>query len=117
MAGALRRLRRPEPPHRPRGARRVSGFSVDKLVYTASQIADFFVHQPRETAALKIASHINAYWGPRMRQMIVDHLQRGGEGLKPATAEAVRRVKTARPETAEHALAAAGDPSVPHTTE
>jgi formate dehydrogenase subunit delta len=92
----------------------MSAAGLERLVYMANQIARFFVSQPGDVAALSTADHLNAFWDPRMRRQIVDHLGHGGEGLDPIALDAVRLLKTGSPETVEHALAAAGEPSTGH---
>src|SRR5262249_24384990 len=61
----------------------------DKLVYMANQIGTFFKSQDMETASAKIAEHITKFWDPRMRGVIIAHLDAGGDGLDPATRQAV----------------------------
>jgi formate dehydrogenase subunit delta len=43
---------------------------VDKLVMMANQIALFFKSYPREEAIAGIASHIEAFWTPKMRESL-----------------------------------------------
>jgi len=92
----------------------VSSSSPEKLVYMANQIARFFVAQPGDTAALRIADHLTAFWVPSMRHAIIAHLDAGGEGLLPAAAEAVRVLKQSSSDSVERQLAAAGEPSPGH---
>ena len=63
---------------------------------------------------LQIADHLNAFWDPAMRRAIGAHLEAGGEGLLPSTAQAVRLLQQATPKTVERALHAAGEPSPGH---
>ena len=95
----------------------MSAGKADKLVYMANQIANFFKAQPGDTAPLRIADHITAFWDPAMRRTIVEHLDHGGEGLQPTALEAVRLVKTRSPARVERAMARAGEPSPAHQTE
>lgn len=67
----------------------------DKLVYMANQIGEFFLSQGADKAAAGIAEHIRKFWDPRMRQVILVHLDRGGAGLHPAVREALARIKDA----------------------
>ena len=94
----------------------MSGGTTDKLVYMANQIADFFKSQPGDAAALRIADHLTAFWDPRMRRAIVEHLDHGGEGLQPPALEAVKLVKTRSAARIERDLAATGEPSPGHQT-
>ena len=83
----------------------------EKLVYMANQIANFFVAQPGDKAALQIADHLNAFWDPSMRRAIVAHLDAGGEGLLPSALEAVRMIKERPPKVVERALDKTSDAS------
>lgn len=63
-----------------------------KLVSMANQIAAFFAPQGEERAIPQIASHIEAFWDPRMRAAISGHVAAGGAGLQPLAHAALRRV-------------------------
>jgi formate dehydrogenase subunit delta len=63
--------------------------SPDKLVYMANQIGKFFAGKGEDQAVAGIANHLRKYWDPRMRSTIVDHLDRGGQGLEPLVRQAV----------------------------
>lgn len=65
----------------------------DKLVYMANQIGIFFESQYADTASAKIAEHIIKFWYPRMRKVIVAHLDAGGVGLDPAARQAVETLR------------------------
>ena len=41
---------------------------ADKLIQMATQIADFFRHQPDKPAHQAVAEHINHYWTYQMRR-------------------------------------------------
>ncbi|WP_375175545.1 formate dehydrogenase subunit delta [Pseudooceanicola sp.] len=56
--------------------------SPEKMTTMANQIATFFVSQPGEDQAERVAAHINDFWDPRMRRQLLDHLEAGGDGLK-----------------------------------
>ncbi len=85
--------------------------SVERLVYMANQIATFFESQPGEGQAAGTADHIRAFWEPRMRRDIIEHLRHhGGTGLSPLAVEAVKMLDGPAVDTAV-ALAAAGQPS------
>lgn len=64
-----------------------------KLVRMANQIADFFASQPGGQAAAGVCDHLKAFWTPKMRREIVEHLNNGGEGLAPLSREAVERLR------------------------
>jgi formate dehydrogenase subunit delta len=66
----------------------------ETLVRMANQIADFFRIQPGEDAVAGTASHIRAFWDPRMRKKMTEHLAAGGEGLSPLARAAVEKVCT-----------------------
>lgn len=66
--------------------------SPQKLVYMANQIGKFFAPQNHDKAVFGIADHLGKFWPLSMREKIVHHLDRGGEGLDPLVKEAVRRL-------------------------
>lgn len=48
---------------------------IDNLVRMANQIGGFFSAYPDRNEALEgIATHIQKFWEPRMRVLILDHL-------------------------------------------
>ena len=53
------------------------------MVRMANQISTFFKTYPREEALHDTAAHISNFWDPRMRRMLFQHLDKGGEGLDP----------------------------------
>jgi formate dehydrogenase subunit delta len=73
--------------------------TLDKLVYMANQIAREFAGQHADDAAQATYDHLWHFWDPRMRQLILDHLDRGGAGLSDIAREAVTRLSlsTGRP--------------------
>ncbi|HRD35588.1 MAG TPA: formate dehydrogenase subunit delta [Rhodocyclaceae bacterium] len=57
---------------------------IHKLIKMANQIGDFFEAWPDATlASAEVASHLQRYWAPSMREAILAHFQAGGEGLSP----------------------------------
>ena len=49
---------------------------LENLVYMANRIGEFFAAMPdRDEARDGIANHIKRYWEPRMRKVLVDHLE------------------------------------------
>ena len=64
-----------------------------KLVYMANQIGTFFAHEAEPKAVADIATHLKKYWDPRMRRIIVTHLDAGGEGLEPRVRKAVEELR------------------------
>jgi formate dehydrogenase subunit delta len=61
--------------------------TVERLVYMANQIATNLATDDDPVAA--IANHIELFWDPRMKRLILEH---GNEGLCPAAAAALRRL-------------------------
>lgn len=58
---------------------------LKQLIKMANQIESFFRSEPdRELAVKGVAGHIQRFWDPRMRTQILEHVNRGGEGLGPA---------------------------------
>jgi formate dehydrogenase subunit delta len=70
-----------------------AGGTVEHLTQMANDIGAFFHAEPRrEDAVAGIVNHIKRFWTPRMRQKIVEHLSRGGEGLEDLPREAVGKL-------------------------
>lgn len=65
--------------------------TVDRLVYMANQIATNLVTDDDPITA--IAQHIELFWDPRMKMMI---LENGGQGLSPTAAAAISRLVESR---------------------
>ncbi len=61
--------------------------SVERLVYMANQIATNLATDEDPVAA--IAEHIQLFWDPRMKKMI---LENGAKGLSSAAAAAINRL-------------------------
>jgi len=61
----------------------------EKLVMMANQIATFFSAQGEARALPQITKHIADFWDPRMRRMIIAHLEAGGAGLSPLSKAAI----------------------------
>lgn len=57
--------------------------SLAKLVYMANQIGKFFASQGGDAVIAGTAEHIKKFWDPRMREAILRHVDRGGDGLDP----------------------------------
>jgi formate dehydrogenase subunit delta len=64
----------------------------DKLVYMANQIAKFFRTEGEAVAVAGTADHIGKFWDPRMRAIIIAHLDAGGAGLDPIARKAVETI-------------------------
>ncbi|HTI66629.1 MAG TPA: formate dehydrogenase subunit delta [Caulobacteraceae bacterium] len=92
----------------------MSASTSEHLVRMANQVASFFVTQPGDTAALRTADHINAYWVVKMKRDLIDYVDHGGGGLTPAALEAVHIVKNRTSKVVERALARAGEGSPGH---
>jgi formate dehydrogenase subunit delta len=71
--------------------------SIEHLVQMANDIGRFFAAEPQRAEAIAgIVNHFERFWDPRMRQQILAHQERGGEGLDGIVREAVGRLR-ARP--------------------
>jgi len=55
--------------------------SGEHLVAMANDIGNYFRPQARDEAIAGIASHIQRFWTPRMRQKLDAYLAQGGAGL------------------------------------
>jgi formate dehydrogenase subunit delta len=68
--------------------------SVDRLVYMANQIGNFFRSQGQDKAVPGIAEHIKKFWDPRMKTAIFAHLDAGGAGLDPPVRDAIASLRS-----------------------
>lgn len=68
---------------------------VARNVLMANQIAKFFAAQGEERAVPGIANHIAKFWDPRMRAVILAHVEKGGAGLEPLALRAVQELAKA----------------------
>jgi formate dehydrogenase subunit delta len=68
--------------------------SPDKLVDLANQIGKVFAGEGDDQALAGIVDHLQKYWNPRMRAMIIGHVARGGQGLDPVVRNAVLLLQT-----------------------
>jgi formate dehydrogenase subunit delta len=59
-------------------------------VRLANEIAVQFHHQPAETAATAIATHIRMFWDPRMRTELITRATTDPTDLDPLVVAAVR---------------------------
>ncbi len=67
--------------------------SLERLVYMANQIARNFATMGMDDAAAATADHIASFWDPRMRAMILDRLNAGGEGMQPIARAAITMLR------------------------
>ena len=70
------------------------------MIRMANQIASFFNGSGPDVAVRDAAEHINKFWDPRMRQALLAHLAKGGEGLDPTIIKAASLIKPPRMEAA-----------------
>jgi formate dehydrogenase subunit delta len=67
---------------------------IERLVAMANDIASFFASEPdAAVAAEQVASHLERFWEPRMREEITRHLAAGGSGLTPLARSGVERLR------------------------
>lgn len=59
----------------------------------AGDIADQFRHQPADTAAAAVATHIRKFWDPRMRTALLT-AEAAGEVDDPVVAAAAATLRT-----------------------
>lgn len=84
--------------------------TLDRIVYMANQIAREFGNQLPKEAAQATYDHLWHFWDPRMREMIIAHLEAGGHGLSSTAREAVERLASSRyePKPVTHATEFSG---------
>jgi formate dehydrogenase subunit delta len=66
--------------------------NIHHLVTMANQIGSFFASYPdQEEASREIASHLQRFWAPLMRQRLLEHVAvHEGEGLDAVVLAAIR---------------------------
>jgi formate dehydrogenase subunit delta len=64
-------------------------------VRLANDIAVQFAHQPLDDASQAVATHMRAFWEPRMRTALLEHLAAGGAGLDPIALRAAELLRPA----------------------
>jgi len=69
--------------------------TTPRLVHMANQIAVAFRNLGEEDAAAATFQHMRQFWDPRMRRLIVEHLESGGEELSAIARASVERLKAA----------------------
>jgi len=67
-----------------------------KLVRMANQIGDFYAAMPDEEATTGAASHLSAYWTPKMIDELLAVADTASAGLNPTAAHAVETLRRAR---------------------
>lgn len=55
--------------------------NTDELIRMANQIGRFYASYPPVEAREGIATHLELFWEPRMREQLRAHLEGGGAGL------------------------------------
>ena len=70
----------------------MSAQTLDRLVYMANQIGREFASQRPHDAVDATWDHLWHFWDPRMRAMIVAHLQDDGAGLSEIARGAVAKL-------------------------
>jgi formate dehydrogenase subunit delta len=66
---------------------------IERLVKMANDIGDFFKAEPSRADAIDgIAGHIQRFWEPRMREQILEYLQKDGSELSELVREALGQV-------------------------
>lgn len=63
------------------------------MLRMANQIASFFNGSGPEAAIRDAAEHISKFWDPRMRTMLLAHVEKGGEGLDATIVKAAALIK------------------------
>jgi formate dehydrogenase subunit delta len=69
---------------------------TQNLVNMANRIGQFFESYPDRDEALQgIFNHLRKFWNPRMRQQLLDQMERqSDEALTPIVLDAIRTSKT-----------------------
>jgi formate dehydrogenase subunit delta len=64
-------------------------------VRLANDVAAQFAHRPLDDAAQAVAAHLRAFWEPRMRAALLEHVTAGGGGLAPVALRAASLLQAA----------------------
>ena len=67
--------------------------SLPPHVRLANEIAVQFAHRPHDEAVAEIAKHMRSFWDPRMRRLLLEHLDAGGADLDPLAAAAAEQLR------------------------
>ena len=75
--------------------------NAERLVAMANDIANFFAAEPeREIAIDGIATHLQKFWAPRMREQLAAHVQaHGAADLNELAASALARLPSMESKT------------------
>ncbi|MGO9419761.1 formate dehydrogenase subunit delta [Roseiarcus sp.] len=68
---------------------------LDKLVRMANQIGDFYAATPEPQASAGAATHLRAFWTPKMIRELVALAGDGRAALNPTAARAVEALRRA----------------------
>ncbi len=72
----------------------------EDMVRMANQIASFFNGSGPEVAVKDAAEHISKFWDPRMRAMLLAHIEKGGAELDATIVKAGSLIKKPKPANA-----------------
>ncbi len=64
-------------------------------VRLANDVAAHLAHLPLDGAARAVADHLRAFWDPRMRTALLEHVAAGGDGLDPIALRAAALLRPA----------------------
>lgn len=67
------------------------------MLRMANQIASFFNGSGPDAAVRDAAEHISKFWDPRMRNMLLAHIEKGGEGLDATIVKAASLINKPKP--------------------
>ena len=67
-----------------------------KLVRMANQIGSFYAAMPGDEATKGVASHLTAFWTPKMIDELLAATQDGSAGLNPTAEHAVEALRHGR---------------------
>ena len=65
----------------------------DKLLRMANQIAQAIAARPAAEQADTLSSHINDYWAPTMRAVLLRKIAEGEPGLHPLLLQVASRIR------------------------
>ena len=66
--------------------------TIDRLVHMANHICANIATMAGDAAPAMLAEHVEQFWDPRMKSIIVSHVREGGAGLNPLPLAGLRRL-------------------------
>ena len=66
---------------------------LERLISMANQIGDFYAPYPPVRASEGMRNHLRTNWDPRMRNALLEHIDKGGDGLDTRVIDAFQLLR------------------------